>query len=93
MTDIAHELNLEMQAFTLAHASETEVDFQTALKNGDAAIVGLCIQAGADPSANDNYAIQYASQNGHVTVVDRLLQDPRVDPQGLPVGYLSVTCV
>ena len=33
-----------------------------------------------DPSANENYAIQFASQFGHLAIVDRLLQDSRVDP-------------
>ena len=35
---------------------------------------------GLDPSADDNYAIRAASENGHIAVVDRLLQDGRVDP-------------
>ena len=29
---------------------------------------------------DDNYAIQLASENGHLEVVERLLQDERVDP-------------
>ena len=33
-----------------------------------------------DPSALDNAAIQAASFNGHVAVVERLLRDSRVDP-------------
>ena len=33
-----------------------------------------------DPSADDNRAVRLAAQNGHVAVVDRLLQDKRVDP-------------
>jgi hypothetical protein len=33
-----------------------------------------------EPSADDNYAIQCASENGHIEVVKRLLQDRRVDP-------------
>ena len=32
-----------------------------------------------DPSADDNYAIRCASENGHVEVVKLLLNDPRVD--------------
>jgi surface antigen len=32
-----------------------------------------------DPSAEDNYAIRWASQNGHLAVVERLLKDERVD--------------
>jgi len=33
-----------------------------------------------DPSAEDNYAIQWASKNGHTEVVKVLLADARVDP-------------
>ena len=33
-----------------------------------------------DPSADDNYAIRFASSNGHLEVVKILLADPRVDP-------------
>jgi hypothetical protein len=32
-----------------------------------------------DPSANDNEAIEWAATNGHLAVVDRLLEDDRVD--------------
>ncbi len=31
-----------------------------------------------DPSANDNEALQLASENGHLDVVKVLLEDPRV---------------
>ena len=37
-------------------------------------------RATVDPSANDNYAIRLASQNGHVETVKLLLEDNRVDP-------------
>ncbi len=33
-----------------------------------------------DPSADDNGAICWASERGHVEVVKLLLNDPRVDP-------------
>jgi ankyrin repeat protein len=33
-----------------------------------------------DPSANNNRAIRLAAPNGHLAVVERLLQDVRVDP-------------
>ena len=34
----------------------------------------------ADPSADDNFAIRLASENGHTETVKVLLQDERVDP-------------
>ena len=33
-----------------------------------------------DPTANENESIRRASQNGDLRVVERLLQDERVDP-------------
>ena len=33
-----------------------------------------------DPSIHDNYAIQWASKNGYLEVVQELLKDNRVDP-------------
>ena len=54
-----------------------------ACEEGDVGVVCLCIQAGTDPSANNNAAISTASENGHYGVVDRLLQDPRVNPSAL----------
>jgi hypothetical protein len=36
-----------------------------------------------DPSAGDNLAMRLAAKNGHLAVVERLLQDQRVDPSAL----------
>ena len=36
-----------------------------------------------DPSANNNYAIRWASEKGHLEVVQELLKDNRVDPSEL----------
>ena len=47
---------------------------------GSETSVEMLLKDGADPSANGNEAIILASSNGHVAIVDRLLQDPRVDP-------------
>ena len=33
-----------------------------------------------NPSANNNFAIRWASRNGHTKVVKLLLADERVDP-------------
>ncbi len=52
-----------------------------------------------DPSCRNNYAIRYASKHGHADVVERLLQDVRVNPwdsdnfsllAALNHGHLSV---
>jgi len=53
---------------------------KTAAQTGDEQLVDLCLLLGVDPSANNNCAIGDASYNGHLSVVNRLLQDPRVDP-------------
>ena len=42
--------------------------------------VKLALEKGADLSANDNYAIKYASLDGYTEIVKLLLQDERVDP-------------
>jgi ankyrin repeat protein len=54
--------------------------FIKACKTGNLEMVNACLASGVDPSANDNSAIRWASFNGHISVVDRLLQDKRVDP-------------
>ena len=47
----------------------------------DVELVNLLIEyTEIDISANNNFAIRYASAHGHIAVVDRLLQDRRVDP-------------
>ena len=55
--------------------------FKTYAEKGDIEIVELLLaDPRVDPSANDNYAIELASQKGHDKVVELLLVDPRVDP-------------
>ncbi len=44
-----------------------------------------------NPSALSNLAIRVASEKGYVNVVDRLLQDPRVDLSNLPFVWLYRT--
>ncbi len=36
-----------------------------------------------DPSINNNFAMRWASANGHASIVKQLLTDPRVDPSVL----------
>ncbi|KAJ3233837.1 hypothetical protein HDU81_001957 [Chytriomyces hyalinus] len=40
----------------------------------------LLLSLGCDPSARSNDAIQWACTNGHLLLVNLLIQDPRVDP-------------
>lgn len=47
---------------------------------GNLVAVEYLLRRGADPSADDNAAIIGAAENGHSTMVDRLLKDKRVDP-------------
>ena len=54
--------------------------FKEAVEKGDDAMVGLWILAGVDPAAKYDLAISLASREGHLSVVERLLQDARVDP-------------
>ena len=46
-----------------------------AVKNNDAELVSLLIQAGADVTACVNYAIKFASENGHTKVVKLLIDE------------------
>jgi ankyrin repeat protein len=54
----------------------------SAVKKGHVDVVDCLLRYAAmfDPSADDNQAIRLAARNGHVAVVERLLQDERVDP-------------
>ena len=51
-----------------------------AAENGRLILVQDALQKGIDPSLLGNYAVQWASAEGHYDVVQLLLQDPRVDP-------------
>jgi len=55
--------------------------FNKAVKAGDVVVVHLLLRDPTiDPSTADNYAIRFASQNGHTDIVKMLLADPRVNP-------------
>ena len=53
--------------------------FFIACKINNIELVNLLLLFDCDPLTN-NAAIRVAAQNGHIDVVDRLLQDGRVDP-------------
>ena len=54
-----------------------------AADNGHADIVELLIDAGADPSSEDDLALRVASSAGHTDVVRLLLEQKQVDPSAL----------
>jgi len=54
-------------------------DFFDACRNGKIDIVKQLLTQ-IDPSAQNNWTIKVAAENGHQDVVELLLKDPRVDP-------------
>jgi hypothetical protein len=74
----AFEANIALWCF--GSMDDKWAQFRDAVLEGDTDIIELGLRAGVDPSAKDNYAILSASERGHISVVDRLLQDERVDP-------------
>ena len=62
---------------------ESKIDLNSWTKVIDVGVpkfVKKMIDSGQDPSYRNNFAIQWASDNGHTNVVKLLLEDPRVDP-------------
>lgn len=57
--------------------------FRTAVNYNYVELIDYLIKNGVDPCIDDNYAIQQASNYGYLSLVNRLLQDPRVNP-GIP---------
>lgn len=57
----------------------TERQFKEAVKKGDFETVKSMLKV-IDPSIDDNYAIGCASRYGYLSIVNLLLEDPRVDP-------------
>ena len=62
------------------HLKRLEKDFIWAIKNKDTIQVSSLLRLGVDPSVDDNFAIRFASENGHTPIVKLLLEDPRADP-------------
>ena len=50
------------------------------IEHNDIQTLNYVLDRNMDPSANDNEAIRFASREGHLEIVERLLKDPRVDP-------------
>lgn len=53
---------------------------RAAVQEENVEVVDELIRRGYDPSAELNYVIVEASGRGDLTIVNRLLEDPRVDP-------------
>jgi hypothetical protein len=61
---------------------QQQENFFEACERGDSGAVNRLLQdfSDLDPADEDNYAIRTASQQDHLSVVNRLLQDERVNP-------------
>ena len=72
-------------------------EFIDAVKIGDFQKVKLLLNdPRTDPAADDNWAIEMASENGHTEVVKLLLNDPRTDPatdDNFAIRYASKICI
>ena len=65
----------------LAKVAPTASDFIKAIQSESAGIVELLLNdPRVDPGANNNSAIRWAAEHGHLKVVELLLADERVDP-------------
>ena len=71
---------LEGQFAVLNSEEEKWPYFRNAVQYGNVEWMDILILAGVDTTAKNNEAIVLASKYGHLSIVDRLLQDPRADP-------------
>jgi ankyrin repeat protein len=77
----SYELNL-LRRFTFDLTNNDVINFQLVIESNDVYAVHWMLFAGVDPHTDNNRVIQWASENGHVQIIDMLLQDKtgRVDP-------------
>jgi len=54
--------------------------FNASCATGNLERVNTYLAEGIDPSVDNNVAISFASCNGRIEIVDRLLQDSRINP-------------
>jgi len=78
-TDVVDPVDLSSVHKFLKKDSNAEIMIMAA-SDGLLNVLAILILSGADPGSGANGAIQSASKNGHLAVVDLLLQDERVDP-------------
>ena len=69
-----------LQYFGYNGFAQQEFNYLCRVGNQNERVGILLKRIDVDPSARYNDAIRQASKNGHIEVVNRLLQDPRVDP-------------
>ena len=62
------------------HERKQTFKFYKACKTGNVELVNSYLENGYDPCEYSNSAIRIANEKGCIAVVDRLLQDKRVDP-------------
>ena len=68
-----------------------DLDFTNACRYGHVEVVKLLLEAGVDPTSNNNKAIKYACGNGHVEVV-KLLLKAGVNPSVSDDYPLRIAC-
>lgn len=54
---------------------------QVAILTFSVEITQLLLERGANPAAQDNFPIRWASHNGHVKIVEILLETGKTDPK------------
>mmetsp|Transcript_1513 Transcript_1513/g.1930 ORF Transcript_1513/g.1930 Transcript_1513/m.1930 type:complete len:250 (+) Transcript_1513:191-940(+) len=68
--------------YTQRHCETMALNLELIYKRGGLSAVRriLSDDARVDPSVNNNRAVRWASENGHIDFVRELMKDPRVDP-------------
>ena len=71
----------EVSGISRRYLRPTQEDFNKALRAGDILVVeNLLGYSQIDPSGDNNFAIRFASTNGHTKILKVLLEEDRVDP-------------
>jgi ankyrin repeat protein len=74
---------LLLGVYTAEHSYEQEHAFHEAIRNGHLTAVQHMLATGYDPSYFHSVALYIACGHGTLDIVDTLLADPRVGPNGL----------
>ena len=73
---------MDIDRDTKGHTKEYIDKFVHAAADGHLDTIEEMITEGLHPGVEHNLALSWAAQNGHLRVVCRLMDDPRVDPTG-----------